>query len=99
MFVYLLKMSDCSYKWTYQGSSTFLPMVRQVAWSHDEKQAYVLGVDQSFSPVVEYLIVFRQPTSRYFGGKPVIFKTALDSTAYSGFVANLIQIYDIQVAN
>ena len=96
MFVYLLSQSDCSYKWTYQGSSDFAPVIRGAAWSHDEKEAYVLGLDYAVYPSTEYLIVFRQPSSWIYGGKPVIFSTSIRTAAYSEVVNNVVQLYSVR---
>lgn len=42
-YAYLFKQSDCSYVWTYQGGSDFMDHIRGVAWSPDEKKAFILA--------------------------------------------------------
>ena len=53
-FAYLLKTDDCEVAWKYE----FRPLksAKAVAWSHDEKYAYLLGTSMTGE---EGLIVFQ----------------------------------------
>ena len=95
MLIYLLNQSECRYTWTYQSGTNMPIYVRGVTWSVDETKAYVLLVDAVVEPTYEYLIVFKEARSSYYGGAPIIYKTALDLLAFNSVVRNMVSIYGL----
>ena len=95
LLIYLLNQSECRYTWTYQGGDNLSTYPRGVTWSVDETRAYVLTVDAVNSPKYEYLIVFKQARSSYYGGAPIIYEIALDENAFNEVVRNMVSIYGL----
>ena len=53
----------------------------------------MLAYSAILEPGLEYLLVFNQPSSYYYGGKPVLFKHTVDVGAFSGNVLNNVQMF------
>ena len=59
-FLYMLRTSDCTMPWSYEFANITLNAQPQVAWSYDEKYAYMVGNSES-SDGSEFLVIMRDP--------------------------------------
>ena len=83
-FLYMLKTSDCSVSWSYEFANITTDAQPQVAWSYDEKYAYMIGNSES-SDGSEYLVIMKDPQMTMpfeEQGGPDIYglRTGVDST-------------------